>query len=50
LVVSEEFRTTEYAGQSQAGLEGTGLSLKDRLILELDMTDMLRPSELFALR
>jgi integrase len=26
------------------------LSLKDRLILELDMTDALRPSELFALR
>ena len=27
-----------------------GLSLKDRLILELDMTDALRPSELFGLR
>ena len=26
------------------------LSLKDRLILELDMTDALRPSELFGLR
>jgi len=27
-----------------------GLTLKDRLILELDMTDALRPSELFGLR